>query len=137
ENETHFGEVQYFARLAVQEGRDEVVNDEDNDHGHGNGNFVFADVVVLQMYSMPDVQLLQQSSQVVPVSTLLDDVLVIGIKSIISIVAMVPHTFTMPSREEKDGFFMVEKLGLNISNLGVPYSVYDDHKDDGDGDDVE
>ncbi|KAF9219405.1 hypothetical protein BS17DRAFT_859121, partial [Gyrodon lividus] len=135
-NQIRLGEVQHFGRLSVQECQEgeaeEFYNDED-----ANGNWVFTDIAVIQMYSMPDKEFLQQSCQVIPFSTLLDDTLVVGVKSTMGVMAMVPQRFTLPSGEDKEGFFMVEKPGLDISDLGVPYSVYDEFDNNDNGEDIE
>ena len=52
---------------------------------------------------------------------------------------MVPRWFALPSglRVEGNFFCMVEKPGLDISDLGVPYSVYSAEEEVDEGNDVE
>jgi hypothetical protein len=51
---------------------------------------------------------------------------------------MIPRELTLPSGVNGIFFCMVEKPGLDISDLGVPYSIYlqpgndNNHNDDGD-----
>jgi len=90
------------------------------------------------MYSTPDKALLKLSSQTLTSCTLLDEVRAINAKDVISVIAMIPHTPTLPSGVMEDRFFMVERPGLDISNLGVPYSGFaaendDDNEDGGPG----
>ncbi|KAG1792516.1 uncharacterized protein HD556DRAFT_1239417 [Suillus plorans] len=109
EGQYRFGEVLYFTRLAVKA---------DTDH---DDDWRFADVAVIRMYSLPDEDLLRLSSHTVASCTHLDTVSIVDVKQIISIVVMVPHRPTLPSGVTEDCFFMVEKPGLDVSNLGVPY----------------
>ncbi|KAG0692379.1 hypothetical protein DFH29DRAFT_817662 [Suillus ampliporus] len=119
EGQDRFGEVLYFTRLAIE------------------ADTQFADVAVVQMYSAPDESLLRLSSQTVASCTRLETIAIVNVKNIISMIAMVPHRPTLPSGVTEDHFFMVEKPGLDISNLGVPYGAGDDNiNDDNDiGDD--
>jgi len=54
---------------------------------------------------------------------------------------MIPRVLTLPNGVEARFFCMMEKPGVDISDLGVPYSVYseggDDKDEDDDGVDVE
>ncbi|KAG1793748.1 hypothetical protein EV424DRAFT_1335832, partial [Suillus variegatus] len=59
-------------------------------------------VAIVQLYSPPDYVLLQLFFQTV---------------KYISVIAMVPHTPTLPSGTTEDQFFMLEKPGLDISKL--------------------
>lgn len=102
----------YFTRLAIE------------------ADARFADVAVIQMYSVPDESLLRLSSQTVASCTRLESIAVVNVKQIISVIAMVPHKPTLPSGVTEDRFFMLEKPGLDISNLGVPYGVGDDNIND-------
>ncbi|KAG2082732.1 uncharacterized protein F5147DRAFT_748992 [Suillus discolor] len=78
----------------------------------------FADVAIIQLYSLPDDTLLQLSSQTVASCSHLDDLCVVPVKKIISVVAMIPHMPKLPSGVIEECFFMLEKPGLQISNLG-------------------
>lgn len=82
------------------------------------------------MYSTPDDSLVKLLSQTVASCTHLDEFCVLDVKKIRSVVAMFPHTPTLPSGVTEPRFFMMERPGLDISNLGVPYSGYLDAEDD-------
>lgn len=50
-------------------------------------------------------------------------------------VAMIPKKLTLPDSDiEVEHFCMVERPGLDISDLGIPYSVYTDDDNDNDND---
>ena len=98
----------------------------------------FSNVAVVNMYSPPNKALLKLSSQTLASCTHLDEVRVINVKDVISVIAMIPHKPTLPSGVTEDRFFMMERPGLDISNLGVPYSGFvvedeDDEEDAGPG----
>ncbi|KIK29823.1 hypothetical protein PISMIDRAFT_88326 [Pisolithus microcarpus 441] len=118
-----FGEVQYFARLATdvtEEGADEA--------------WRFEDISLIRLYSPPDETLLKMSSHTLVSSKLSDEFIVTDVKSIKSVVGMIPHRLKHPSGVIEDCFFLLEKPGLDISQLGIPYSVY---QDDDQGADIE
>ncbi|KAG2747618.1 hypothetical protein P692DRAFT_20736109, partial [Suillus brevipes Sb2] len=77
----------------------------------------FVDVAIVQLYSPPDHALLQLSSQTVVSCTKLDDIVAVNVKNISSVIAMVPHTPTLPSGAMEDRFFMLDKPELDISKL--------------------
>ncbi|KIK80939.1 hypothetical protein PAXRUDRAFT_69810, partial [Paxillus rubicundulus Ve08.2h10] len=97
-----FTEVQYFMHLAIGE-----------DHLH------FINVAVPQLYSIPDEEFFQLSMQTYATCMLLDKLLVIDVKQIIGFIVMVPQTTRLPGGEIEDRFFLVERLGLELSDLGV------------------
>ncbi|KAG1905035.1 uncharacterized protein F5891DRAFT_922696, partial [Suillus fuscotomentosus] len=101
-----FAEVLYYTRLAVAEPDTDDVDD--------NASYHFIDIAVVQMYSPPDDPLLRLSSQTVVSCTLLDEVSVVNVKEIMSVVAMIPHEPRLPSGITEDRFFMLEKPGLDI-----------------------
>ncbi|KIK15156.1 hypothetical protein PISMIDRAFT_16721 [Pisolithus microcarpus 441] len=111
-----FGEVQYFTRLAMdamtEEGADEA--------------WWFEDIALIHLYSLPDEALLKISSHMFVLSKLLGEFVVMHVKSIKSMVGMIPHCLQHPS---EDRFFLMEKPGLDISQIGLPYSVYQDNND--------
>ncbi|KIK90751.1 hypothetical protein PAXRUDRAFT_151248 [Paxillus rubicundulus Ve08.2h10] len=111
------GEVQYFTQLAIP---------------RQEGGWHFSNVAILKLYSKPNAELLQLSSQVLAASKILDEIVICNVKTILSVIAMIPKQLLLPSGEEGDYFCMVEKPGLDISDLGVPYSIYSD--DDADDD---
>ncbi|KAG1747771.1 uncharacterized protein EDB91DRAFT_1011614, partial [Suillus paluster] len=106
EGKTRVAEVLYFTQLPVEAGID------DND----NQIWVWKDVAVISMFSLPDNDLLELSCHTVSSCRLEDDdVCVIDIKSILGVVGMVPHKPTLPSGVTEDRYFMVEKPGLDIA----------------------
>ncbi|KAG1894229.1 uncharacterized protein F5891DRAFT_961902 [Suillus fuscotomentosus] len=113
-----FGEILYFTRLSVEA-----------DPGDKE-DWQFVNVALIQLYSAPDDSLLKLLSQTVASCTRLDEFCILDVKKILSVVAMVPHTPTLPSGVTEPHFFMMERPGLDISNLGVPYSGYLDAEDD-------
>lgn len=70
--------------------------------------------------------LLKISSHTLISSKLLDELVVVHVKSLKSVVGMIPHRLRHPS---EDRFFLMEKPGLDILQLGIPYSVYQDDDD--------
>ncbi|KAG1745052.1 uncharacterized protein EDB91DRAFT_1246564 [Suillus paluster] len=124
--QTRFAEVLYYMRLAVA--------DPDADDPDDEAGYHFINIAVIQMYSPPDDQLLWLSSQTVISCTLLDEVSIVNVKKIISVIAMIPHKPRLPSGITEDRFFMLEKPGLDIANFGIPYyeNLADDAEDDED-----
>ena len=128
DNRVHVGEVQFFTRLAIHSASD----------CEGDPEWSFANIAILKHYSEPDVDLLQLSSQVLAASLLLDDICICNVKNIQSVATMISHTLTLPSGVEGNYFCMMEKPGLDISDLGVPYSIYSQPgNDDDDADDAD
>ncbi|KAG1898623.1 uncharacterized protein F5891DRAFT_955269, partial [Suillus fuscotomentosus] len=105
DGQIRFGEVLYFTRLSVEA-------DPNNDR-----DWRFADVAIICLYSHPDEDLLWLSSQTVVSCSRLEDIYVVDVKQILSVVAMIPHTPTLPSGATEARFFMMEKPGLDISPL--------------------
>ena len=89
----------------------------------------FEDVALVRLYSLPDQSLSKLSSHTLVSSTFLDEFVVTQIKSIKSIVGMIQHHLTRPSGAVEDRFFLMEKPGLDISQLGIPYSVYQEEEE--------
>lgn len=116
-----FAEVLYFTRLAIVDSESDMDDNEDA--------WRYLDVAVIQLYSLPDEALLQLSSQTVASCTRVDEISVVDIKTITGVIAMIPHKPMLPSGVVEDRFFMLQKPGLDISDLGVPYSVYADDDD--------
>ncbi|KIK25335.1 hypothetical protein PISMIDRAFT_9691 [Pisolithus microcarpus 441] len=111
------GEVQYFARLATDS------TEEDAEEAR------FRDIAILRLYTLPDERLLHLSSNTLVISKSSNQFVVTHVKSIKSVVGMVPHSLRHPSGTIEDCFFLMEKPGLDISQLGIPYSVYQDEVD--------
>ena len=97
----------------------------------GEEAWQFEDVAVIRTYSLPDDSLLKSSSHTLVSSTFLDKLVVVRIKSIKSVVGIIPHRLKCPSGVIEDCFFVMEKPGLDISQVGIPYSVYQDEMDQG------
>ncbi|KIK76308.1 hypothetical protein PAXRUDRAFT_170338 [Paxillus rubicundulus Ve08.2h10] len=98
------------------------------------GGWNVSNVTILKLYSKPNLELLQLLSQVLAASKILDEIVICDVKTILSVIAMIPKRLLFPSGEEEDYFCMVEKPGLDISDLGVPYSIYSDDDADDDHD---
>ena len=113
-DETRFGEVQYFTRLAVP----------------GPDHWEWVGVAIIKTYSELDQDILSQSSQVVASCELLEEIVVVNVKHILSVIAMIPHMPILSSGIAKEHFFAVEKSGLDLSDLGVPYPSYEEYEVD-------
>ena len=50
---------------------------------------------------------------------------------------MIPRWMTLPSGVEQEMYCMMECLGFDIANWGVPYSVYREADDDDVGQEIE
>ena len=73
-------------------------------------------LAMVSLYSSPHMGLLKQSYYTVLSCTHLDNVTVVDVKSIVSVVAMVPHR---PFPEDPiERVFVVEKPGLDVAWLG-------------------
>ncbi|KAG1736157.1 uncharacterized protein EDB91DRAFT_1055805 [Suillus paluster] len=94
------------------------------------------DVAVVQLYSHPDADLLQLCSHTVVSCSKLKEFCIIDVKQVLSVIAMIPHNPRLPAgvMEEEGRFFMLEKHGLDLSNVGITNNILDD---DNDGADVE
>ena len=125
----------YYTQLPVNIAGQNADDSDDDNEWH------FKNVAVVQMYSMPHKELLKLSSQTLVSCTLLDDILTIDVKNIVTVIAMIPHEPTLPSGVAERRFFMMERPGLEISNLGVPYPGFDagggDKAEDDDDDGAE
>ena len=97
----------------------------------------FEDVAVIRTYLLPDDSLLKSSSHTLISSTFSDELVVVRIKSIKSVVRIIPHRLKHPSGIIEDRFFVMEKPGLDISQVGIQYSVYQDEDDRDQGEDIE
>ena len=89
----------------------------------------FEDIAVICTYSLPDDSLLKSSSHTLVSSRFSDELVIVQIKSIKSVVRIIPHHLKHPSGIIEDRFFVMEKPGLDISKLGIPYSMYQDEDD--------
>ncbi|KAG1853516.1 hypothetical protein F4604DRAFT_1883396 [Suillus subluteus] len=114
--EVWFGEVLYFTGISVEAGLDD------------DCDWRWHDVALIQMYSHPDDDLLQLSSHTVTSCSHLEDICIVSVKQILSVIAMVPHKPILPSGVmDKEGqFFMLEKPGLDLSSIGIANVPADD-----------
>lgn len=112
-----FAEIQFFTQLSINSS-----NQHDNED-----DWQFVNAAIFKLYSTPDFDLLKQSSQTIASCMLLPELMVIPVKQILSLIAMVPHELV---GVEEARFFMVEKPGLDISNLGMPYEGFEDGDND-------
>ncbi|KAI6096254.1 hypothetical protein EDD16DRAFT_1500648, partial [Pisolithus croceorrhizus] len=111
------GEVQYFVRLTM----DATAGDAEEAQ--------FEDIAIIHLYTIPDKSLVQDLSHMFMVSKLSDRFIVTYVKSIKSIVGMIPYHLRHPSGIIDDCFFLMEKPGLDISQLGESYNVYQEEDD--------
>ncbi|KIN93102.1 hypothetical protein M404DRAFT_171804 [Pisolithus tinctorius Marx 270] len=122
----HFGEVRYFTRLATRMPVSGQMPDRDG----------FVNVALIRLYTPPDDSLLLLSSQTVVSSKLTEEIIVVDVKKIKSVIGMIPHKPTLASGITEDRYFVVEKPGLDVLQLGIQYNSNRDDDDD-EGDDVE
>ncbi|KJA13305.1 hypothetical protein HYPSUDRAFT_151736 [Hypholoma sublateritium FD-334 SS-4] len=103
-----FGEVQYYFRCKIQE--------------------TTFTLVMISMYSEPNPLLFKQSAGTVLACKYTEDsestLIVIDFISILSVVGMVPHSFSCLDPKD-DWRFVVEKPGLDIARLG---GIYDNEE---------
>ena len=104
-NEEHFGEVYFFYRISV--GEDD-----------------WQPVALVSLYSAPDPTLLKMSSNTLLVCQYHgeDSLVLVEANSIKSVVAMVPFMEKSEGdrpRRHDDRFFVVEKPGLSLAELGM------------------
>jgi hypothetical protein len=92
-----FGEVKFYFRVSVS-------------------NREIETLALVSLYSPPDQDLLEASSQALWACQYLGDesLCVINVKTIISVVAIVP----LPHSGQPKGMFVVEKLGLDVAEMG-------------------
>ncbi|KIL00228.1 hypothetical protein PAXRUDRAFT_130283, partial [Paxillus rubicundulus Ve08.2h10] len=119
-----FGKVQYFTHLSVP--RPQL----------GQNHCEWIAIAIIQPYSEPDYDLLALLGNHCPLIVFvtckqLEELVVVNIMDICSVIGMVPHTPTLPSGLSEDQFFIIEKSGLDVLDLGVPYPGYDDYDVDG------
>ncbi|KAG8216467.1 hypothetical protein J3R82DRAFT_6574 [Butyriboletus roseoflavus] len=115
----HFGEVQYFTQLPYEDEED---------------GWTFHNVALVKLYSLPEPDLLQFSSQTLATCILTNELVAIGIKTIATVIAMVPRKLTLRDGEEVERFCALSQPGLDASVLRTTYDIYED--DDGGGGDT-
>jgi len=124
DDQVRFGEVLYFTRLAVQ-GELPPPDEVDADR-----NWQFVDVALIQLFSAPDHALLTISHHTVSSCLALQDIRAVSIRDILSVVRMIPHTPRLPSGVTEARFFVLEKPGLDVSQLGIQHNNVDNDNDD-------
>ncbi|KIJ07609.1 hypothetical protein PAXINDRAFT_90134 [Paxillus involutus ATCC 200175] len=122
--QTRFGEIQYFARLPYHV--DNPAEDYD-----------FHNIALLKLYSCPDQDLVNMSSQTVAACTLTNTLIVVDVKHINTVVVMIPRRMTLPSGVEEDCFCTLSQPGLDASVLGIAYDIFEDEDDRDAGGDVD
>ena len=85
--------------------------------------------MLICIYSLLDDLLLKFSSHTLTSSNFSAEFVVMCVKSIKSVVGMIPHCLTHPAGAVEDCFFFMEKPGLDISQLGIPYSMYQEEEE--------
>ena len=80
-------------------------------------------VALISLFSLPDEALLRASSGAVLSCKPGTSLAVVSAKSILSVVAMVPHTIN-----NQASFFVVEKPGLDITTLAGIHEVVNDEE---------
>ncbi|KIK91987.1 hypothetical protein PAXRUDRAFT_148287, partial [Paxillus rubicundulus Ve08.2h10] len=112
-----FAEALYYTHLAIE---DNMANADPDQNWH------FMDIALAHLFSVPDPQLLAMLEQTVTSCLLLNEIQVIGIKAIISIVGMIPHRPCLPSGVMEDLFFLLERPGLDLTHFAVPHAAHAD-----------
>ncbi|KAJ8580934.1 hypothetical protein M405DRAFT_887586 [Rhizopogon salebrosus TDB-379] len=104
-NRHEIAEVLYYARLAVKVQADDINNENDEELEYNDdGIYHFVMVAMVSVYSHPDPELLQRSTQTVWSCKHEGDqaLQLVGVKSIQSVVAMIPHRHKLPSGVVED-----------------------------------
>jgi len=109
--------VLYYAQLAVKVQADDIHDEDSGEREYNdNGVYRFVTVAMISVYSRPDPELLQRSTQTVWSCKHEGEqaLKLVDVKSIQSVVAMIPHRPTLPSGVEEERFFLLEKPGLGL-----------------------
>jgi hypothetical protein len=75
-------------------------------------------IAVISLFGPPDMTLLDQSYHTLWSSIKTDPVVAVNVKDLVSVVAMVPHHPSIPGKPVHKRFFVVEKPGLDVANMG-------------------
>lgn len=108
--------MQYFTRLPY-------LQDE---------NWRFHNVAIIKVYSAPDKDLLILLSQTVAACALTNQLAIVDVKSITSVVAMIPRRMVLPNGEKVECFCQLSQPGLDASVLAIAYDIFTDPNDDQD-----
>jgi hypothetical protein len=130
DNKIRYGEALFYTRL--------VVNRNNNSNSNDNEHFRFANVVIIQFFSSADDILLQLSFQTFPSCEITDEIQVINIRDIISVVSIIPYSHRLPSGATRASYFTMEKPGFGVSHfigLQQGVGVQGEGKDEDNGND--
>jgi len=118
EGEHRIAEVQYFARVVVQDGSDDLYGDPDPQQPQ---QYCFADIALVMLYSPPQPYIFQELYGVLVSSTKLGNSSLCAIKvtTICSVIGMVPHHINLLEGVGEDRYFLVEKMGLELACIGT------------------
>lgn len=103
---------------------------------HKIGNNVHT-LAVVSLYGLENALLLAESSGTVWACQAQGDdtLVVIDVKTILTCIAMVPHTFVIPNTDPLQLFLAMDKIGAEIGNMGEAGDDSDDDDDDDGNDD--
>ncbi|KIJ13970.1 hypothetical protein PAXINDRAFT_80092 [Paxillus involutus ATCC 200175] len=108
DGELRFAEVKYYARIKV--------------------NADFETIACISLFSQPDQQLLRLSWHTILSCIPQNDIQIVDVKSILSVVAMVPHQ--VHTLGDMERYFVVEKPGLDVATIsGWEEATVDDDLD--------
>ena len=85
-------------------------------------------LALLSLFGPPDPYLLAVSSKTLWSCKALGDagLVVVGVSNILSVVSMAPHRPAIPGKEVEERFFVHEKIGLDVANMGGYEQPIDD-----------
>ena len=117
-------EVRYFARVVVQDDRDDLYGDLVNPP-----QYCFIDVTLVTLYSHPHPRLFEDSYGALISSRKLgkESLCVIEITAIRSVVGMVLHCVQLQEGGMQDRFFLVQKMGMELAYSGAEYDNDEDN----------
>ena len=117
-------EVRYFARVVVQDDRDDLYGDLVNPP-----QYCLIDVTLVTLYSHPHPRLFEDSYGALISSRKLgkESLRVIEITAIRSVVGMVLHCVQLQEGGMQDRFFLVQKMGMELTYSGAEYDNDEDN----------
>ena len=84
----------------------------------------------MTLFGPPDMTLLKESYHTLWSSIKTDTVVAVDVKDLVSVVAMVPHQPSIPGKPVHERFYVVEKPGLDVANMGGVEDDLDDGNDE-------
>ncbi|KAG9312699.1 hypothetical protein JVU11DRAFT_7122 [Chiua virens] len=89
-------------------------------------NWDFHNVAILKLYSDPHEELFTLSSQTVTACTLTNQLVAVDVKSIMSVVAMIPRKMRLPDLDgvKVELFCQLSQPGLEASVLAIAYDIF-------------